>query len=802
MYSITNNASLAVTNNLNTKNNFLVFSELVDSSISFETPILVSTVEELELWFGRFFNSYFYLKNLLLASDDISLLLYKPDELIYFYPKEGVNTFSKKEENLFLTKQDLPTIGEKNVYYYVNSEDDYYIYTDQGWLFREDYRNKYGYNVSKNNRDTLMITTKANKFFTHYNPMFNYVTGLPIYKKLTVSPSFYNLNNVNRTNSLRNIDTSELDSGQQTLSFEIKIMGFGNLMIDDDFFLLIPITYGNSTGIKNSSNIKESDLGKYNLFYVSEKGKEEALAFCKDKIDLNKVKTKHVDSLGNEKENKIATIDDITNIFYKSGYFISGEGAEFTAYTTFPVKSFYLTNKPNLISLTVSDSFNQQILSNLATNTNSVFFYSKTIGKTFDETDEDSITITITSLNIEKKLYKVIIKKYNYEEVYEGPATSTNDYERLDYIISTNSKLVYCRFLDTTSGIREGVYTMKGSYALSDLMISAKNHQSGLDSMLAYAKEKEIYPDYVLMPDIRRYVGNASGFRPFYNLLKFYAEDLNTQFLILNKFCSECYQDISNSSSYNGIFSNKMVSNVSTIYKLDLDTNISDDDYKDQSYIYVTFRNPICYEVVEDVDRIEYAKAGNDYVFNNIDEDNRLIYFYQDCYIDGVFKVPIYYLYIQGLLHNVYSYSSNAITIDPVANNDPYQENKLEKELQKYKSNYMICNNHIYYFKKMQDGSKYNTTGWMRFILGKIYRELQKNKGELIGEKFKDKIETSIKNTLNSIETRFSIIKYLTIDKINYDDLHNSLALSINVGVKEMVGDDLTIDFILNYNNN
>lgn len=795
MYINTGNVALNTFTSKSTSPAFMIFAELVDSSISYETPVLVDNVQDLELWFGKFFNSYFYLKNLLLTSSNkVSLLLYKPEEKVYVYPEEGVNTFCKKEESNFITTGDLPSVGKNNTYYYVKTEDTYYIYSKGEWLSLSDYAARSSYNISRSNRETLMITSYSNKFFDYYNPLINSSTNSPIYRKLVISSS-------NKYNYLRDLNLDDMKSNNQTLSFSVVI---NTSKLDDDFYLIIPIAVGN-----NSYDTHE-DVGKFNLFYVTEEGKNKGLAITD--IDNKLIKTTHKDYKGKEVENRVVNKIDIPNAFYYSGYYLadlsgtdsSTLAVKFTAYTINPVKAIAILHSSNIMyalmyAIASNNSFNQQVLSNLSKNSNSVFFYSKTIGKTFDESDDDSITVKIEAVDLIKKIYKITIKKYDYEEVYEGPLVGSESYERLDYVISKNSKLVYCDFIDVALGIKEGTYTLSGAVAFSDLEISAKNHLAGLEAMLSYAKEKEIYPDYVMVPDTRKYVTNASGFKPLQDLFKIYAEDLNTQFLVTNKFCYEAFQDVSNAASYNGMFSDNMNTGVSTIYKIDQAANSSDSIV--DSYLYIKFRNPISYELVEDEDRIEYAKAGNDYVFNNIDPDNRIIYFYQDCYVDTVFKVPLYYLYIQGLLNDVYSFSSNAIMLEDTVNSNPYEENDLEKNLQKYKSNYMICNNHTYYFKKMQDGSSYNTTGWMRFILGKIYRELQKNRGALVGEKFKDKIEAVIRDTLSNIETNFSIIKYLEIDKIAFNDISNSLTLSLNIGVKEVVGDDITIDYILNYNN-
>jgi hypothetical protein len=781
MYLNTGDISL-IKNTSTYKKNYMIFAELVDTTMSFEKPVLIHTVEELNLWFGKFFSSYFYLKNLLLSSDDTALLLYKPSEILYAIPEEGKNTISLKEDKKFLTKSDLPKIGKISTFYYVDSEDTYYIYENNTWMNEHEYINQSYYDISGNNRDVLVITSKSNKFFDYYYPLYNSASESFMYKKLIVSTK--NIDKI--IGNLRDIDLDKINNGEQTLAFNIEVNS--RAALNDDGFIIIPVTKG------NDSNNLIGDYGKFNLFYTSDSGKEKALSLIKE-LDITDLVT--------ISENKLIAREDLINAFYTSGYFItnvssySSTSFSFCAYSVIPVKSFNIVKYDN-VSITERPDFSNDVLANLSKDTNSIFFYSKIIGASLDKSEKNEISVKIEAINLNKKLYRFAIKKQDYEEIYEGPLIGSNEYERIDYVISNNSKLVYCKLIDTTLDLKEGTYTLKGAIPITTNYNF--DYYMGLNMLLSYANEKEIYPDYVLVPDIRKYVLKPSDFSTFSEVANNFAKYFNTQFLITNKFCSEDYQDVTEESTpYDGCYSDTLNTGVTTIYKMDDCGTTTDTGVK--SYLYVTFPNFITSVLIEDEDRIKYARAGNDYIFNKIDPDNRLLYFYQNCYVDNVFEVPLYYLYIQGILNDVYSYTSDAITLENTVNEDPYNENELEKNLQKYKSNYMVCNNHIYYFKKMQDGETYNTTGFMRFILGKIYRELQKNRGALVGEKFKDKIEAVIRNILSEIEERYSIIKYLNINQINYNDISNSLTLSINVGVKEVVGDDVTIDYVLNYNN-
>ena len=450
MYLNTGNISL-INNTSTNKKDYMIFAELVDTTMSFEKPVLIHTVEELNLWFGKFFSSYFYLKNLLLSSDDTALLLYKPSEILYTIPEEGKNTISLKEEKKILTKSDLPKIGKISTFYYVDSEDTYYIYENNTWMNEFEYLNQSYYDISGNNRDVLVITSKSNKFFDYFYPLYNSASESFMYKKLIVSTK-----NVDKIiGNLRNIDLDKINNGEQTLAFNVEINSRDAL--NDDGFIIIPVTKG------NDSNNLIGDYGKFNLFYTSDSGKEQALSLIKE-LDITDLVT--------ISENKLVAREDLINAFYTSGYFItnvssySSTSFSFCAYSVIPVKSFNII-KYNSVSVTERPDFSNDVLANLSKNTNSIFFYSKIIGASLDKSEKNEISVKIEAINLNKKLYRFTIKKQDYEEVYEGPLSSRSEYERIDYVISSNSKLVYCKLIDTTLDLKEGTYTLKGAIPIT-----------------------------------------------------------------------------------------------------------------------------------------------------------------------------------------------------------------------------------------------------------------------------------------------------------------------------------------------
>lgn len=752
------------------KNSFLIFAEIVDSTISYERPVLVRTAEELELWFGKFFSSYFYLKQLLQSRDDIVLYLYKPVEVITTKLKKGENI--KDEE--YPRVQDLPKKGEDGIFYYVSSLGEYYIYYMESWISKNEYDSIIYYENSAANRDTLVLTTKENKFFSYFHPQFEPSSRTIIYKKVVISSNKKDEVVINR---FRDTETEKIQNGSQTLAF--KVASFDAIL--NKGYIAIPY-------------VTSEKVDTFQLFIVGEKNT--------DNENSIKKKLKKFNIILADTIKYIVTREDLLLAYSSCGYLISKSTNDdlytFTAYSLMPIYGSVVCNIDGVL-ITPDIAFNNTLLANLSTG-NSVFMYSKTIGKTSDIYDDDAITVKIELADYLTNTYRFTIKKYGYEEIFEGPVKRTDGKERLDYIISKNSKLIYCEFLDVDLGIWEGEFTLKGAWV--DKEQSPSEFIDSLDILLGNALEKDIYPDYVMIPDITRYIKTANNYSPVYNLFKIFAEELNTQFLIQNKEASECFVDISGDTYYSGVPFPTSTTDINTIYRINAYKYNSEETKSTPIVNHYIFNTPETYTQIENVDRITLAENGNDFIFNYLDDKNRLLYFYQMCYIEGIFKVPLYYLYIQGLINDTYSYSEKSFTLDldPTEEGNPYEETDLEKKLQKYKCNYMVCNNQIYYFKKMQDGERCETSGWMRFVLGKIWRELQKDKGRLFGEKFKDKIEASIKDTLNRVSEGFSIIESLTIDQLTFDDLNNSVKLSINVGVNKVVSEDMVIDFILNYN--
>ena len=215
---------------------------------------------------------------------------------------------------------------------------------------------------------------------------------------------------------------------------------------------------------------------------------------------------------------------------------------------------------------------------------------------------------------------------------------------------------------------------------------------------------------------------------------------------------------------------------------------------------------------------LPYAQAGNlqflihetdeEYKDNYLeDKENRLLYFYGEITYREEQR-PGWYLYLRNLLKNTNTYYDRDI-IYPVKLNQKvvcYDESwevhnpyiTLDEVLDHYKCNYLVWNNQYYYYNKYQNGEDYETSGMMRFIMGKVYREIQKNKWKIIGRKY----STMIRNTIEDI--LLNIGKFECVDDIRIVSFIplleiSTIDLEVAVYTKELLKNDVVLDITINY---
>ena len=385
----------------------------------------------------------------------------------------------------------------------------------------------------------------------------------------------------------------------------------------------------------------------------------------------------------------------------------------------------------------------------------------------------DEYSIKVERMGYEK--YALYIIAGEFSETYTG------NLFKLQGIINEFSEIFReFRFKDLCNQLRTGTYYLRrGKNETQTPNMYLKSLGCLFDTQI-----ENIWPDYFLIPDISKYTNNLGEIRELErDIFLEHARNFNCQFLIQNNdpaYTLEIVENIDNipNPEVGILYSNK----AGTEYRISLDGQ-GTQEFTDQ-------------------DVIEETLGGGDFIFNYTgDTSNYLVYFYRPLTILGNSR-PGYYVFLDGLLRNIYSYSETLINYDSPTGSDPYEldPNALCTNLETYKSNFMINNNHLFYYKQYFNGSDYYSTIWMRFVLGKIYRELQKNRWTYLSEKSTGIIETNIRNTLSKIQHRFGIVGFINLTKFTPKMSENYLELSIDTYVNDLMNNNMTLDITVNYN--
>ena len=166
------------------------------------------------------------------------------------------------------------------------------------------------------------------------------------------------------------------------------------------------------------------------------------------------------------------------------------------------------------------------------------------------------------------------------------------------------------------------------------------------------------------------------------------------------------------------------------------------------------------------------------------------MYFYGALEVDEV-RFPAYYPFIIGTLTNSSIYTAKLLT------------NSLDVDyetLDKKKCNYLESNNQKYYYKKYNSGDNYITTAWRRFIIGKISRELEKNKWEYLGTRYTGIIRNKIEEILSRVQNNFSMIRDIQISKFLPDPQSQTINMTIDIETTDLVDNHIELDILINYN--
>ena len=762
---------------LTDQDDFMIFSEVVDSGLSYERPVLVRTSDELDIWFGRSFSDRDYLAELL--ESGVTLFLYKPiadevndkgDNYIDYYSYE-------EDPRLYYNEYELPEKGESEKKYKLISTNGIFIDTETKlkyniwiWLNSEYVNTEQlpqnldtNNTTSLNNRDVLGINYSG-----YSGPSYVYPDYQENFYNNTVSHSEDNID----TNLLLTHlpDLNRVDLGYETLCYDLKFaedIDFGISAVESPFVII-------------------SDVDKNSILVY----------FNSDKGIPNSVDSKYYSSaveiiINNKSREEI--IDEFISILNDYGYLTDKlSSVDYQTYTSFstPVRYFY-----NLSGFSMTPNFyrTHDILNELSVNDRRIEFISKTIG-----TDDEKIKVKIEKATNSNDYYRITISRFNYSEVFEG--SIFDGLNRIDFKINNESNLVRC-------DIKDSYTDENGNNVQYKLNFDSEKGErdSSLPAGEWYLKrgEKEEYNpkmywkavksmfndgdtvpfDFFLVPNIKNY---TSGLDPDYDYYKEYLDFLNYSKLI------DCQILIQNSDSG---WTFEIVDQLPTNPKEGVVYQIPQSEGGYRFYILNDLG-----QLEETVDREIINTYGNDYVFNYTEDvENRLVYFFRPMTVLGNPR-PAYYLYLSGLLNDTYSISTSRVLYNsPVK--DPYNDDEeVEKRLERYKSNYLSDNNQIYYYKKYQNGSGYTYTNWMRFAIGKVGRELEKNKGKYLGERFNGNIRVIIEEILDRIYQTFTIIRRITLDRFREVGLENKLELTIGIYMSDLINNNISLDITLNYN--
>lgn len=783
------------------QDDFTVFSEVVDSKMSFERPVLVRTPDELEIWFGSDFPGKDYYDELL--ESGVTLFLYRPikveqntNALDYIDLKEY-----SMDQKLYYNFTELPETGEDKVLYKVVTGDGEYKEGNLWYTLYIYYLGEYTKILElPQNLDTNNTSSLGNRDVLNINyPGF--IGPEYCYPKYTEDGDADYSEKIDEGILLNNLpDLLRVSKGYETLGYSLDY----NPKIDfhpidegltSKYIILKKIKVTPKKNIWLDKNNAPTTLKDYNFEFFN------IMIWFKE--DINSIPNIPSQYYDESLEVEIKAGEDNKEIFKRLvediipgqlGYTVEGNISEgYKIYTSYSIQVTYFTN---IAGLLFEPDFNttHNILSKISSGSTRVRFTSKTTGTEGGDSEylDSDISVKIEKLKGDD-LYRVTIERYNYQEIYEG-GLFTIGQERLDTMITSGSKLVRCiletSYIDRETGkeVKYKKNTPKSELPSGTWYLKRAWKETAEDINGEYWKAAEAIfgsdnagiIDYFLVPDIYKYsagmkTGSETSYYPEYEKFLGYAGSLGFQVLFQNSDNGWTYVETKELPPAEEIISG-------TIYI------VPQEDGGTRFYK----------GLIETTDPEETNTAGNNYVFNYMgDQDNRLLYFYRGQTIFGQDR-PGYYLHIRGLLQDIYSMTSNQILYQ-TPTKDPYIIEEPEEKLEEYKSNYLVFNNQIYYYKKYQNGQDFNTSGWMRFCIGKVARELEKNKWKILSTKSAGDIRARIEQILNRISAGYSYIDSLVITGFYLDLPNNRLGLEVESRMSDLVDNNMTIDITLNY---
>ena len=764
-------------------NPYVFLSEVIDSDCSSVTPKLISSSEDLDIYFGTSFTQRDYYNELLHYG--ASLLLYRPIKgETYGEPIVDISEYQEiwdpdtQGTKDYIFFDNLPPGGllpgettPGKWKFYLSTEGINYIWYE-GEYIREDEIPIEENLSSFLNRDTLRLITKE---FSR-NGKFSWCH--PKYRNRSYTPNY----------------TEDLGDGfAESLLQSIYSHG-----VDDE---TRSIGY-----IMDFTEVKEFRESDYIVFPLPSSPK-----FQYTRVQLYFGDTPPLGSdiisgawsrkvTGDTTEEKITWI--VNALQEEFDYKISQVGPKkYIIYTSDMIQDLHFYTVPGFILETDFET-TQNIYSIISEPYKRLEMFSKTIGPG----DED-IKVKIEKLQGNfKEHYRISISRYSYSEVFEGPLyieenPDTLQYTSLEKIINQGSKLVEVKVYNTgrskdnpEDGLIPGDYILRRAKSEKDYF--PEDYWRALDKI----KETDISEDFLLVPEIDKYeIRGASSDLSWiyeYERLLDYSVTKNCQVLISNhpwKYdCTEL-QILSERPE-------NPEENIMYGIEVDKDT-ILYQKYSKKNGWRIYNSDPEHKYLVHEIEEA----FGDSYPGNHIhnytkDKWNRLVYFYEDMTYLGHPR-PAYYIFLDGIMTGKYSEETNKIIYpSPV---DPYSEGK--SNLREYKSNFLSCNEHIFYYKEFfnHPGSwDYEVTILTRFCMNKVTNTISRELPYYLGSETSGEVIRGLQGILDRLTYQYPIIYSLGLDYIEEDTQNQTLSVYLNLEVREMLEHDIKLSVTLNFNNN
>lgn len=795
----------------------IILSQVIDSEYGPETPKLISSIEELDIYFGRSFKEREYFEELL--SGDVTLLLTNPyvEEEIPVIDVSGwkvVDKIKAPDTDIEISLQhytQLPAEGEDEVKYYIEDEKEYFIYVKEDgigeWIKVSDIPLKKNPKLLSN-RDTLRLTKRGwrgdeglkvdNVWDENELPWC-----WPKYSSLTITPEYTETPNIDSV-------INSLEGG--TLGDEEKFLGF---ILD---FSKVP-----------SSGMGKKEDENWTYLVIPAPGNRKIQFHIGDSLPPDIFHTE--DNEGNNvKIPESVSLDEQINLIITSlrGNGWTCEKADETGLVWkmysgvfLPDLKFY--NIPG-IEFKGDIETTHNILSIVSSRHKRMEFFSKTIGS-----GDEKIKVEISKLQGKTEWYRIIVSRYDNQEIFEGPLyleldEETNTFRSLEKTINQYSSLVSCKIYHEWSyleedergsvkeisvpyskenqedGLPTGEFTL--SRAISQSPWSPEDYWRGLEKLLEFG----VSEDFLMIPRIEDYLKTGvrcdeswySEYKDFHE----YATSKNCQVLVSNHpyyFGCETY-DTFDSPTIGRPDSPKE----NHLYLVD---GVSAEIWDGERWTVISREGEDRWKEITETLSPGYTgnqifnyliKNENGDVVKDLDPDNRLVYFYQDMTYLGWTR-PAWYVFLKGVLSGEYSIEVNDIVYDSPSKYYTEDEVKLEE----CKSNFLSDNGHIYYYRRFfsHPGDwKYTTSILSRFCMDKVSNTVSRDFPAYLAKETTGEIIRGLQNILTNLKSRYPIIYSLDIDYIEEDTYNQKLSVYLNLGIRETLDKDVKLSVTLNFN--